>query len=134
MADSKVYRTYSFEKLDVWQLSRELKFEIYRISSHFPDDEKYGLVNQLRRSVSSITANIAEGAGRATDKDKAYFTNIAYASGLESLDHIITALDLGYLSEDSYSDLRCQIDVILGKLVNLYKHHLKRGQNLKQNL
>jgi len=125
------FYTYSFEKLEVWQEARVLKKEIYKFTKDFPREEMFGLTSQIRRSVGSITANLAEGAGRATDKDKAYFTNLAYSSALETIDHIITSFDLEYVSEGVYVETRKKLDRIINKLNSLYKHHYKRGKNLK---
>ena len=128
--DDRFY-TYSFEKLEVWQETRVLKKDIYKFTKDFPREEMFGLTSQIRRSVSSITANLAEGAGRATDKDKAYFTNLAYSSALETIDHIITSFDLEYVSEGVYVETRKKLDRIINKLNSLYKHHYNRGKNLK---
>jgi len=128
--DDRFY-TYSFEKLEVWQETRLLKKDIYKFTKDFPREEMFGLTSQIRRSVSSITANLAEGAGRATDKDKAYFTNLAYSSALETIDHTITGFDLEYVSEGVYVETRKKLDRIINKLNSLYKHHYNRGKNLK---
>jgi len=127
-------KTYAFEKLEIWKLGRSFKLRVYKVSSQFPSEEKYQLTSQLRRAASSITANIAEGAGRATKKDRASFTNNAYASGLETVDHLITAFDLGYLSEEYYESLRKEIDEILEKLNKYYFYQLKHGKNLDELL
>lgn len=52
---------YGFKKLEVWQDARELVVPVYNLTSHFPTDEKFGIVNQIRRSAISIASNIAEG-------------------------------------------------------------------------
>lgn len=72
--------TYPFEKLDVWQLSKKPVVKIYTITKSFPPDEKFGLVNQRRGAAVSISFNIAEGSGRTTSKNQAYFYNMAYSS------------------------------------------------------
>jgi four helix bundle protein len=56
--------TYNFEKLDIWKISMELAVRVYKITEEFPSSEKYGIINQLRRASSSISANIAEGMSR----------------------------------------------------------------------
>ncbi|PWN07825.1 four helix bundle protein [Rhodohalobacter mucosus] len=127
----KRFYTYSFEKLEVWQEARTLKKLLYKITQDFPREEIFGLTSQIRRSAASITANLAEGAGRASDKDKAYFTNIAYSSALEIIDHTVTSFDLEYITEAVYVEIRQKLDVIINKLNSLYKHHYKRGKNLK---
>lgn len=69
--------TFSFEKLKVWQEAIDLSVEVYSISKSFPADEKYGITSQLKRATNTISANIAEGTSRITNKDKAHFSTIA---------------------------------------------------------
>ena len=57
-------KMFSFEKLKVWQKSRQLSVFIYKVTKLFPDDERFGLISQMRRCVVSISSNIAEGMGR----------------------------------------------------------------------
>ncbi len=66
-----------FQKLKVWEKSHALALEIYRETKLFPYEEKFGLSSQLRRACSSIAANLAEGSGRTTPRDKARFFAIA---------------------------------------------------------
>ena len=125
------FYTYSFEKLEVWQVARVFKKSIYQITQKFPREELFGLTMQIRKSTGSITANLAEGSGRASDKDRAHFTNIAYSSALETIDHLITAFDLEYVTDEMYVELRLKMDEILNKLNSLYKYQIGRGDNLK---
>ena len=125
------FYTYSFEKLEVWQVARGFKKSIYQITQKFPREELFGLTVQIRKSTGSITANLAEGSGRASDKDRAHFTNIAYSSALETIDHLITAFDLEYVTDEMYVELRLKMDEILNKLNSLYKYQIGRGDNLK---
>ena len=62
---------FSFEKLEVWKCSVDLSKTIYQLTNNFPENEKYGLVSQLRRASVSIASNLAEGTSRQTNKDKA---------------------------------------------------------------
>ena len=71
---------YSFEKLHVWNDARKLVKEIYFITEQFSQSEKFSLTNQMRRASISIVSNIAEGTGRTSAKDQAYFFQIAYSS------------------------------------------------------
>ena len=128
--DDRFY-TYSFEKLDVWQAARNFKKTVYQITRSFPKEELFGLTSQIRRSAGSITSNLAEGSGRASDKDKAHFTNIAYTSALETIDHIITAIDMNFISKETYIDSRKSLDEIINKLNALYKYQIGRKSNLK---
>lgn len=66
---------FSFEKLEVWKEAIQLLKDLYKITAKFPSDEKFGLTSQVRRATNSIAANIAEGASRITDKDKALFND-----------------------------------------------------------
>lgn len=117
--------TYSFEKLEVWQLSRKLVGEIYSITSEFPADEKYGLTNQIRRTAISISSNLAEGTSRNTAKDKANYSQIAFSSLLEVLNQLIISGDLGFLENEKLTGLRIQIDEIANKVNALRKAQLK---------
>lgn len=128
--DDRFY-TYSFEKLEVWQAARNFKKTVYQITRSFPKEEIFGLTSQIRRSVGSITSNLAEGSGRASDKDKAHFTNIAYTSALETIDHVITALDMNFITKETYIDSRKSMDEIINKLNSLYKYQIGRKSNLK---
>ena len=129
-----VFYTYSFEKLEVWQLARVFRKEVYVMTRAFPSEEKFGLSSQIRRAASSITMNLAEGSGRASNIDKAHFTNMAITSALEGIDHLIGSYDLEYISEETYKTKRLQLDEIIAKLHNLYKYQLKEEQSLKSKL
>lgn len=73
----------SYRDLIVWQRSRELVIEIYKITATFPKDEIYGISSQMRRCAVSIPSNIAEGRYRGTKKDFSQFLRIAFGSGAE---------------------------------------------------
>lgn len=72
--------TYSFEKLEVWQNARKFVRDIYKVTRKFPEEEKFGITNQIRRASTSITANLAEGTSGSTNKDKLKFINISYST------------------------------------------------------
>lgn len=93
-------RIYGFEKLKVWQESRQLVVIVYEHTRQFPSDEKFGLTAQIRRSAISVASNIAEGSGRSSIKDRQKFYRIAYGSLMELLNQLIIAVDLGMISED----------------------------------
>ena len=95
-------KIYSFEKLTVWQKSKNLSVFIYKITRTFPKEELFGLVSQMRRCSVSISSNIAEGSGRHTQKDKARFTEIAYGSALELLNQTIICKELEFIPDEQY--------------------------------
>jgi len=97
---------FSFEKLKVWQDAIQLSKEVYKITSTFSNDEKFGLVSQMRRATNSIAANLAEGTSRNTNKDKAHFTTIAYSTTMEVLNHIILSKELEFITEKNYLELK----------------------------
>ncbi len=88
-----------FYDLSAWKRAREFKLKIYELLARFPVEEKYDLTSQLRRSVRSVPANISEGHGRRTAKDELHFCTIARGSLSESLNHLIDAFDMGYITE-----------------------------------
>ena len=97
-----------FKNLVVWQRAMELVRLVYQLSKTFPADERYALTDQLRRAVVSIPSNIAEGNGRASDKDYAHFLSIARGSLYETITQLQIAQDLGYV--DSIPEVQEVID------------------------
>lgn len=114
----------SFEELEVWQNAKNLTLFVYGITSALPANEQYGISSQLKRSVSSIATNIAEGTSRETPKDKAYFLTVAYSSAMETLNHLIIAKELQYLSEENYLNCREQLEKSCNQMNNLKKYFL----------
>ena len=93
---------FSFEKLTVWVDSKELIKVIYTITKVFPEEEKFGLTNQLRRASISVASNLAEGISRNTNKDKAHFTTMSYSSLMEVLNQVIISKELNFINEEIY--------------------------------
>jgi four helix bundle protein len=121
---------YSFEKLEVWHDARELTKLIYTLTRYFPDDEKFGLTNQMRRAVISVSSNIVEGSYRSSGKDKSNFMTFAYSSLMELLNQTIASLDLSYIKEDQYKDIRAQIEKVSNKLSALTKYFKTLNTNI----
>ncbi|MBI5915060.1 MAG: four helix bundle protein [Bacteroidetes bacterium] len=119
-------KKYSFEKLDVWEKGRQFVKETYRITSQFPVDERFALVQQIRRASTSITSNLAEGSGRISGKEQARYTEMSFGSLMEVLNHLIVAVDLGYISEREVDGQRPLIDEIGNKLNKLREAQLKK--------
>ena len=103
---------HNFKELKVWQLSRLLVKEIYVLSSNLPNDEKFGLISQLRRCSVSIPTNIAEGSGRNTDKDFAHFLNISLGSAYELETLLILCVDVNFISSEQLEILSLKISEI----------------------
>jgi four helix bundle protein len=117
---------YSFEKLEVWKESIKLVKTVYVLTNNFPENEKFGLVNQLRRATVSISSNLAEGTSRSTDKDKAHYTTMAYSSTMEILNQLIISNELKFIDEKSYLETREHIYKISNMLNALRKSQLKQ--------
>ncbi|MCC1484433.1 four helix bundle protein [Winogradskyella immobilis] len=117
--------TYSFEKLDVWKEANQLAIFVYKITNQYPNEEKFGLISQMRRCSVSVSSNIAEGTSRLTKKDKAHFMTIAYSSAIELLNQAIISYELKFISEDHYNSIRLNIESITNKINALRNHFLK---------
>lgn len=93
----------SFEELNCWKAARILRNEVKDLIKTFPQDEKYGLVSQMRRASRSVTHNIAEGYGRFHYKENIQFCRTSRGSLYELLDQFITALDETYITQEEYN-------------------------------
>ena len=110
-----------FKNLIVWQKAMELVRVVYQLSKKFPADERYALTDQLRRAVVSNPSNIAEGSGRASNKDYAHFLSIARGSLYETLTQLQIAQDLGYIEEnDACNALAQEVGRMLTSLMKKF--------------
>jgi four helix bundle protein len=96
-----------------------MTLEIYKSTRCFPVDERFGLTSQIRRSCSSIGANLAEGCGRRSDNEMARFVQIAMGSGADLSYHLRLSRDLGLLSKESFESLRFQVSEVMRMLSSL---------------
>lgn len=92
----------NFTDLDVWKQGHNLVLLVYRLTKKFPREELFGITNQMRRCVVSITSNVAEGFSRQTRKEKVQFYSISVGSLTELKNQLIISRDLGYLSNEEY--------------------------------
>lgn len=110
---------FSFEGLKVYQVARQLVKDVYLLQNQFPKEEKYALGDQVRRAATSITANLAEGSGRQSTKEKVRYIEIAFGSMTETFCELQTAIDLGYIKEEQLNDLRPQFAEVAKMLSGL---------------
>lgn len=94
-----------YRKLVVWQRAHRFVLSVYAATAAFPDDEKYGLTSQIKRAVTSIPANIAEGCGRETTSELRRFLYIAMGSASELDYHLLLARDLNFLEGPLHEQL-----------------------------
>ena len=98
-----------FRKLIVWHKAQGFTIHVYKATEDFPDSEKYGLTAQLRNASSSMSANIAEGCGRETERELARFLSMAAGSASEVEYPLLLARDLNYIQDETYKELTQQV-------------------------
>ena len=123
---------YGFQRVIAWQKAHEFVLLVYKISAHFPEEEKFGLVSQLRRAAVSVEANIAEGYKKMGKPDKLRFLNFAQGSLEECRDYHILARDLGYLQGDEDSQMKSAI-ILASKFLNSYVDGIVNNNAMKND-
>ena len=113
-----------FHKLGIWQRSHQLTIDVYKVSKSFPKDEMFGLTSQIRRAASSVPTNIAEGCGRASNKDFAHFLQIAIGSASEVEYELLLAHDLEYINDEAFNKLTSET-IAIRKMIIKYQSELK---------
>ena len=115
----------TYKDLIVWQKSIDLVLEIYNITKSFPNEEKFGLVSQMRSCSVSIPSNLAEGYARKNRRENAQYVNISFGSATELETQIIISKKLKFISDDRYRKIDQLLDEILRMLYryreSLYK-------------
>ncbi len=106
-----------FTDLHAWQEGHKLVLMVYKNTESFPDKERYGITDQMRRAVISLTSNIAEGFSRRSSKEKNRFYCMAQASLVELQNQLIISRDIGYLSDNNFKILADQ-SIVANKLLN----------------
>jgi four helix bundle protein len=109
--------------LEAWSKSVDLVIDVYKGTEKFPKEERFGLTSQIRRAAVSIPANIAEGAGRHSQKEFAYFLSNSQGSASELETELIIARRLGYFDEATFSRLLAELDRI-GRLITGLSRHV----------
>jgi len=112
----------SFENLPIFKEAHPLVLTIYKYTKLFPQEEKFGLVSQLRRASSSIIANIVEGNTRVHPKEVVNFLLIAKGSLEETKYFILLSRDLGYISQTEYESTAAQTEIVGRQLSGLLKY------------
>src|SRR6056297_2927135 len=115
----------SFESLKVWQLSREIRNDLFELCKSFPKEERYKLSDQMIRSSRSIGNNISEGYGRYHYQENIQFCRQSRGSAYELIDHLITALDCEYIQEKDFTSLKMKIIECI-KMTNGYIAYLNK--------
>ncbi len=114
------------KELEVFKLAHSLVLVIYRLTENFPGEEKFGLISQMRRSAYSIPMNLIEGSNRLNSKEYRRFVGIAKGSAGEVSYQTLLARDLGYISDEAFSDLKNKYEIVIKMLSNLAKSLSKK--------
>jgi len=120
----------NYKELDVWKRAVALITELYRITSRFPDSERFGLVAQIRRAATSIAANIAEGWGRGSTKEYIQVLTIARGSTTELETHLIVARNLNFIRVEEFDRVLRDVEDIakmLNRLITSLRN--RRGES-----
>ena len=115
---------HKFKELQIWKRSRLFCSKIYEVTHKFPESEKFGLTNQLRRASVSIPSNIAEGSSRISNKDFARFLQISIGSAYEIETQLLIAFDLKFISKNEITPFLSELDEII-KMISKFKSTLK---------
>lgn len=105
-------RLLSYKDLIVWQKAVELVEAVYKLTSQFPNEEKFAIVSQLRRAAVSVPSNIAEGYGRRSKKEYLQFFSIAYGSSLELETQLIISKKLKFASEQAFKEAETPLEEV----------------------
>ena len=116
-----------FKELECWKKARELRNKISAVAKSFPPEEKFNLTSQINKAARSITANIAEGYGRYTHTDTRHFFIQSRGSVAETIDHLTTALDEKYISQEQFDEFEMLAGLVF-KLINGYIAYLDRSK------
>lgn len=120
-----------FTELDCYKNGRILRKSISELAGKLPKDEKYELVSQIKRYSRSVTANIAEGYGRYTYSDTRHFFIISRGSVTETMEHLTTAFDENYITNDELIVELEKCEVIF-KLINGFIAYLDRSKKIQK--
>lgn len=120
---------FYFRRLDVYRNAKQLSRLVYELLRKYPAEERFALCSQLRRAVTSIPINIAEGFGRFSSKEKAHFIEIAFGSVTEVLCEIELSLDEGYISQEEFKQVEERLSVIGKQLSGLHSSILRNGDS-----
>ena len=123
---------FSFQKMKIYQLAKELAIYSYQLTEKYPQNERYAIMNQINRAAVSVPSNIAEGTSRKSNKEKLNFINIAYGSLMELVCQMEISYELKYITKE-------ENDTIIQKTKNLsvkmsnYKNYLEKIEDNEKN-
>lgn len=115
---------FGFQKLEIYQLAKELVLENYRNTNTFPEKEKYALIQQMNRAAISIPSNISEGYARDSIKEKSHFINMVYGSMMKLVCQYEISKELEYIDEENFNKFLKDANKLAIKISN-FRTYLK---------
>lgn len=109
----------NFRELEIWKQAIALVMDIYSETNKFPTKERFGLVSQMTKCAVSIPSNIAEGCSRSSQKDFARFLRISLGSAFELETQLEIAMQLNYVSAESYFNIKANLDILQKRIQSL---------------
>jgi len=129
---------HQYKELKIWQKAMDLVTRIYQVTKGFPNVERFGLVSQINRCAVSIPSNIAEGAGRNSEKEFVRFLAISHASSFELETQLIISRNINYLSNDALNEFTEQITelqkmnfALQSRLISSYSNKIQSVKNIE---
>lgn len=116
---------HNLKELKIWQKAIDMAEEVYQLTSDFPKEEKYGLTSQIRRSAISVPSNIAEGAGRNSNKEFIHFLGISNGSSYELQTQLIISRNLDLVD--------ARVDTLLDQIDQIQKMNYSLQNKLGQD-
>jgi four helix bundle protein len=116
---------FNFEKLEVWRKSIEFADLVYQLTRTFPVEERFGLMNQMRRAAVSISSNIAEGSSRSSKSDYSRFVELAAGSLFEVISQAHVAARQAYLGEEGFRSMYASAEELIRMLSGLKSYFIK---------
>ena len=112
---------FRFEKLEVWQEARILVKKVYLLTKKFPSEERFGLIDQIRRAIVSVCLNITEGSDRKSDVEFKRYLRMAITSAEEVVTGLYLALDLDYIIQSEFDSMYKDINNLVARINSLIK-------------
>lgn len=122
----------TYRELLAWQKSIKLAKSVYQLTAGYPSDERFGLINQMRRCSVSIPSNIAEGYGRASDRELIQFLYISLGSSNELDTQLVISHELSFITEEQFREterLNNEVNKMIASLI--YRRKNKLDSNSK---
>lgn len=116
------YQKYNFENLEIYKLAENLSLDVYAAVKELPKEELYGLTSQIKRAITSVLLNIAEGSSISSRKDFAHFIDISIGSLFESKASLLLVRKLNYISEKRLNAILTNTDVLFFKMLSFKKY------------